>query len=201
LKTGNVEGVIDSYRKLYPTQGDRIKECINPNLEGEDAILNALFNRRIWKSTPGISVTAQAALRAGLFDVTLHRRQDFDFLVRLARAAKVISIPTINWLKRYTDDSITANLLGFMGAFNEFWDRHPEYYENPDFRPGFAADITLHLGELLVTGRLRQIGIDAAMVAQRIGFPGLCTSVAVGTWELLRLRRHRAAISAKLSRQ
>ncbi len=200
LKSGEVEGVIDSYRKLYPTQGNRTKECINPNLEDEDAILKALFNRRIWKSTPGISVTAQAALRAGLFDEALRRRQDFDFLVRLARAAKVISIPTINWEKRYTDDSITANLLGFMGSFNEFWDRHPEYYDNPDFRPGFAADITLHLGELLVTGRLRQIGIDAAMLAQRIGFPGLCTSIVVGTRELLRLRLHRTAIGGKPAR-
>ncbi|MBA3668655.1 MAG: glycosyltransferase family 2 protein [Sphingomonas sp.] len=197
LKSGEFEGVIDSYRKLYPTRSNRTKDCINPKLEAEDAILKALFNRRIWKSTPGISVTAQAALRAGLFDEGLRRRQDFDFLVRLARSAKVISVPTITWLKHRTDDSITANLSGFMASLMEFWDRHPEYYDNPDFRPGFAADITLHLSKLFITGRLRQLVMDAATVARRIGYPSLCTSIVVGTRELLRLKRHRTGIGGE----
>lgn len=190
-----IDGVIDSYRKFYPTQGGRTKDCVNPLLEDREAVLQALFNRRIWKSTPGISVTRQAAFRAGLFDERLRRRQDFDFLVRLARSANVISVPTITWLKRYSDDSITADLAGFMDSFTQFWDRHPDYYDDPDLRPGFAADITLHLGQLLIAGRMRQLVSDAAIVTHRIGFGGLCRSLAMGTHELRQLKRHRIKAS------
>ena len=40
-------------------------ECRNPKLDTNADVLEALFTRKIWKATPGISVRREAALRAG----------------------------------------------------------------------------------------------------------------------------------------
>jgi glycosyltransferase involved in cell wall biosynthesis len=184
-----IGAVIDSFRKLYPS--GRSKDCRNPALSGRDAVLAALFDRRLWKSTPSISVTPDAAQAAGLFDERLRRRQDYDFLVRLIRATEVISIPTITWVKTKSEDAISADLAGFMPAFTAFWDRHPEYYRSPEFRRGFDADLARHFGKLGWRARGRQIAADGRTVAKRIGWGGLLRSLAGGGVELARLAIHR----------
>jgi glycosyltransferase involved in cell wall biosynthesis len=46
-------GMVDSFRKLSPRKGVRM--CRNPDLHERQPILAALFGRRLWKSTSGIS--------------------------------------------------------------------------------------------------------------------------------------------------
>ena len=187
-------GMIDSFRKVYPDEGGRSKFCPNPELEGREALLDALFDRRLWKSTSGISVTREAAIAAGMFDEALKRRQDFDFLIRLIRAVPVVSISEISWEKTYMLDSISADFDRFVPRLFDFWDRHPEYYANPAYRRGFAADMSRHLGKLLMRRRVRQAFSDAALVAGRIGWGGLIASLARGAGELKLLKRHRQDI-------
>jgi len=53
-------GMVDSFRKLSPRKGVRM--CRNPDLHDRHAILAALFDRRLWKSTSGISVVLSSAV-------------------------------------------------------------------------------------------------------------------------------------------
>jgi glycosyltransferase involved in cell wall biosynthesis len=185
-------GMIDSFRKQSTRKGERM--CLNPDLEDPHAILKALFDRRLWKSTPGISVSRDAALRAGLFDESLRRRQDFDFLVRLIDTADFVSMSTVTWVKTVSEDSISGALDSFMPSFMEFWDRHPRYYDDPDFRIGFAADLVRHYVSALRRGRFGLFARDIAPIRRKIGWGGLIGSIALGVGELNRLRRHRQGL-------
>ena len=70
-----VDVLLDSFIKLYPDR-DRAEIALrNPVLDDNEQILGALFNRRLWKATPGIAVRREAAVRVGLFDGSLRRRQ------------------------------------------------------------------------------------------------------------------------------
>lgn len=184
-------GILDSFRKVYPADGGRSKLCLNPEIADREELLDALFNRRLWKATSAISVTREAAVRAGMFDEGLAARQDFDFLIRLIRTAPVVSIAEVTWEKTYTRDSISADLDGFLPHLLDFWDRHPEYYANARYRPGFAADVSRHLGKLLVQHRVDQAFSEAGLVADRIGWGGLISALCRGAIELQLLRRHR----------
>ncbi len=82
-----VEVLADSFAKTYRPARDRPDvECRNPVLDSNDDILEALFTRRIWKATPGITLRRAAAVRAGLFDEHLPRGQDFDFILEITLA-------------------------------------------------------------------------------------------------------------------
>ena len=190
----DIDALIDSFRSVERRDADR--DCRNPLLDGSEAVLEQLFTRRIWKSTSGISVRREAALRAGLFDEDLKRRQDFDFLIRLARVGTIVSIPEITWLKAYSDDAITRDLGNFMRDFIAFWDRHPEIYAEPEYRRGFSADVTRHFGKLLLRRRFDLLSRDVAMVRRRIGWSGIARTVATGLGELQRLRRYRRLAAA-----
>ena len=182
-------GLIDSFRKLYPD--GRSKDCRNPRIRDRDALLEALFDRRLWKSTPSISVTPADAAAAGLFDEQLKRRQDYDFLIRLIRSAEVMSIGTITWVKTKGADTISSDLSGFMPAFSAFWDRHPDYATESHFRRGFDADLARHFAKLAYHVRGRQMLADGKVIARRIGVSGLMRSIAAGGIELGRLALHR----------
>ena len=185
-------GMVDSFRKLSPRKG--VRTCRNPDLHDRHAILAALFDRRLWKSTSGISVDREAALRAGGFDEELHRRQDFDFLIRLIGSTDFVSISVITWVKTYNADGISAAPETYMPAFLEFWDRHPQYYADRDFRAGFAADLTRHYAMLLRHRRFDLLVRDINQVRRRIGWIGLFASFVLGSRELRRLRVHRRRI-------
>lgn len=190
-ENSTLEGMIDSSQKLHSGTNRILRDRRNPALTDRDELLRALFDRRIWKATPGISATREAILRAGGFDETLKRRQDFDFLIRLIRAARFASVPTITWLKISSDDAISADLTGYMTSFMAFWDQHPDYYSNPDFRRGFAADLTRHCVSLVKRGHVRQLRTDIGLVADRIGVRGLGLSIALGIIELRKLKDER----------
>jgi len=181
--------LMDSFRKTRRNGAQT--ECRNPPLEDRDDLVRALFDRRIWKSTSGISVKREAALDAGLFDEGLKRRQDLDFLVRVVREVPSVSLPDVTWVKTFTDDSISADLGGFMSAFMAFWDRHPDYYDDPMLRRGFSLDLARHSLRLAKRGNWGTLWSDLGRVSARIGRGGTARALTRGASELRKLRRHR----------
>ena len=181
--------LMDSFRKARPGREETL--CRNPMIDDRHDLIRALFGRRIWKSASGISVERELALRIGLFDEGLKRRQDLDFLLRAVRAAPALSISDVTWIKTFTDDSISADLGGFMPSFLAFWDRHPEYYADPILRGGFALDLARHAGRRAKRGQFGQLRTDLSPVARRIGWGATMRALAEGSAGFRRLKRKR----------
>lgn len=171
-----VDVLLDSFIKLYPDR-DRAEIALrNPVLDDNEQILGALFNRRLWKATPGIAVRREAAIRVGLFDESLRRRQDFDFILRLAKVARIATTDEICWVKAYSAETISGSLANFAPSTIEFYWRHPEYYSNPEFRRGFAHDLGRHFSRLVKQRRIAAAWRDAKLLARELGW-----------WRLLKL--------------
>jgi glycosyltransferase involved in cell wall biosynthesis len=183
--------LLDSFVKTYRPERDRPDViCRNPKIETNAAFLEALFTRRIWKATPGISVRRDAALRAGKFDEALRRRQDFDFILRVAAVGQCATTDELLWVKTYSTDTISADLGKFVVSLLDFYRRHPEYYDHPVYRQGFAHDVGRHFVRLLRHGKFDAARRDAALLVRELGarrFLGL----AIGGAQRFRLRRRR----------
>lgn len=165
-----IDLLLDSFIKRYRPDRDRPDvECRNPLMETNDEIVEALFTRRIWKATSGISVRREAALLAGLFDEELPRGQDFDFILRVAAVARCATTDQVLWVKTNSMDSISTNLGNFADATIAFYQRHPEYYDNPVYRHGFAHDLGRHFVRLLRRGKFRAVWRDAVPLARHLG--------------------------------
>ena len=184
--------MMDSFRKIRRNGGETV--CRNPRMDDRGELVRALFDRRIWKSTSGISVRREAALGAGMFDEGLKRWQDLDFLLRLVRQVPSASSSDVTWVKTYTNDSISADLTTFMTAFTDFWDRHPDYYDDPVMRDGFSMDLARHAVRLVKRRRWRQLRAELGLVSRRIGSPATMRALAHGGADLLRLRRYRSGL-------
>ena len=190
--------LMDSFRKARPGRDETL--CRNPMIDHRHDLVRALFGRRIWKSAAGISVERDLAIRIGLFDEGLKRRQDLDFLLRAVWAAPALSIPDVTWIKTFTDDSISADIDGFIPSFLAFWDRHPEYYADRVLRRGFALDLARHAGRRAKRGQLGQLRGDLAPVAGRIGWGATMRAVADGAAGFQRLLRKRRSGDERLHR-
>lgn len=185
--------LIDSFRKAYPDGRKAAVDLPNPALDDNRAILEALFTRRIWKATPGIMVRRTAALAAGKFDEGLQRRQDFDFLLRLAKVARLSSTDKIWWVKNYSNDAISAGLGSFVPSLLAFHQRHPEYSRDPVFREGLAHDVGRHFARLLRKGKLGRARRDAVSLAAEFGWGPLVSLAGSG---FARFRKRRASMPA-----
>lgn len=184
-----VDVLIDSFLKVYPDGSGRPdKPRPNPVTDDNEALLAALFTRKIYKATPGINCRRDAAVRAGLFDETLKRRQDFDFIVRLAEVARCASTNRILWVKTNSPDAISANIDSFPAAILAFHDRHPAYLDHPQYRAGFALDLARHFNRLLARARFRDMVRDARPFAARLGGARFATMLASGLGQLIRRR-------------
>ena len=162
--------LLDSFVKRYPERDRPDIELRNPMLEDNEAILEALFNRRMWKATPGIAARRETVIAAGKFDEGLRRRQDFDFILRLAKAGRMATTDQPLWVKRHAAATISADLGSFVDSTLAFYRRHPEYYANLAYRPGFAHDLGRHFVRLL---RRRKFGAalrDARPLAAELGW-------------------------------
>jgi len=198
--------LLDSFTKEFPA-GDRRKPAQrrNPVIDNSAEFVSALFNRRLWKATPAISLKRETAIRAGLFDETLKRRQDFDFLIRVAKVGKCASTDEVTWVKSWTAGAISDDLRTFVGATIELCRRHPDYFTNPTYRPGLARDVTRHFARLLAARRFADIGRDARALGQQFSTGGLIRLLAEGSREMVarklsRKRRHgrkRAEVASK----
>jgi glycosyltransferase involved in cell wall biosynthesis len=185
--------LIDSYAKKYLPGGKRGDvRCRNPRLDSNDEVLEALFTRRIWKATPGISVRRDTAIKAGMFNPKLMRRQDFDFILRVAAVARCATIDDMLWVKTYSSDTISADTGNFVPSMLQFHSLHPEYYDNPAYRPGFAHDVGRHFVRLVRKGRLTTAARDARACVAALGARRFASLLAVGAWRF-RQRRKRLA--------
>jgi glycosyltransferase involved in cell wall biosynthesis len=190
--------LMDSFRKAR--RGREESLCQNPLIDDPRGLIRALFSRRIWKSTSGISVARDVAIQVGLFDEGLKRRQDLDFLVRAVRAAPALSISDVTWIKTFTEDSISADLSGFMPSFLAFWERHPEYYGDPLIRRGFSLDLARHAGRRARRREFSTLRADLSPVAKRIGWAATMNALAKGAVGFRRLRRDRRSGGERLHR-
>ena len=141
--------LVDSFVKLTSPQAKRERiERRNPRIASTEEFARRLFARELWKPTSAITLKREAALRAGMFDEDVARRQDMEFLIRLTEVANCASTDAITWTKYWSPDSISEQ-KAFVASTLELVRRHPQYVERPEYRCGLAKDLTRHLLRLL----------------------------------------------------
>ena len=176
----SIDILLDSFVKRYPGRGQPDIELRNPVLEDNEAILEALFTRRMWKATPGITAKRETILRAGMFDEALRRRQDFDFILRLAKVGRMATTGELLWVKSYATDTISGDLRNFVPSTLAFYRRHPEYYSNPAYRPGFAHDLGRHFARLVRRRKFGAAWRDGRALSKELGTVRFLTMVIAG---------------------
>jgi glycosyltransferase involved in cell wall biosynthesis len=153
--------LVDSFIKVQPP-GSRKREIVrrNPVINDRELFRMALFTRQLWKATPAITVRREIALAAGLFDETLRRLQDFDFLIRASEIANCASTDQVLWVKYWDAGAISAQ-DNMIPANVELVRRHPEYLRTPAYRPGLAHALRLSTWRRIkrgdVAGTIRDI--------------------------------------------
>jgi glycosyltransferase involved in cell wall biosynthesis len=176
--------LIDSFAKIQPP-GSRKAEVVrrNPVIDDREQFRTALFTRQLWKATPAITVKREIALEAGLFDETLRRLQDFDFLIRVSELANCASTDEVLWVKYWDANAISAQ-DNMIAANVELVRRHPEYLRNAAYRPGLAYALRLSAWRKLKRGDLGGVVRDIRSLAEAIGRG----ETARLSWEALRPR-------------
>jgi glycosyltransferase involved in cell wall biosynthesis len=161
--------LVDSFIKVQPP-GSRKAEAVrrNPVIEDRELFRTALFTRRLWKATPAITVKRDIALEAGLFDETLRRLQDFDFLIRVSEMANCASTDEVRWVKYWDAGAISAQ-DNMIPANVELVRRHPEYLRNRAYRPGLAYALRLSAWRRLKRGDVAGIATDIGNLAEAFG--------------------------------
>jgi glycosyltransferase involved in cell wall biosynthesis len=145
-----LELLVDSFIKVQPS-GARVSRK-NPVIDDSETFRRALFTRQLWKATPSISVRSSAMLRV-MFDETLRRLQDFDFLIRASQVANCASIDAVLW-EKYWDANAISIQDNMIAANVELVRRHPEYLRVREYRPGLAYIVRLSLWRRLKTGNV-----------------------------------------------
>jgi glycosyltransferase involved in cell wall biosynthesis len=186
----DVDVLIDSFIKVYPPADGRPNTPRhNPVIDDNEAFLEALFMRRIWKATPGISARREAVIRAGLFDESLKRRQDYDFMLRLAEVARCASTDELLWIKTNSPDAISASVDTGVAALVDFYQRHPNYHGAAAFRRGFALDMARHFIRCAGRGRLDRMARDSRTLTDLLGYRRFAAMMVEG--QFLRAARTR----------
>jgi glycosyltransferase involved in cell wall biosynthesis len=176
--------LVDSFIKVQPP-GARKAEVVrrNPVIDDRELFRTALFTRQLWKATPAISVKRDIALEAGLFDETLRRLQDFDFLIRVSDMANCASTDEVLWVKYWDAGAISAQ-DNLIPANVELVRRHPEYLRNGSYRPGLAYALRLSAWRRLKRGDIAGIIGDVRNLGDAFGG----REAARLAWEALRPR-------------
>ena len=171
---------------------------MNQVLNDSRQVEEAVFARRIFKPTPAITARRQSLLVAGLFDKSLKRRQDMDFILRLTRHARCATTDEILWTKHWSRASISAEQKTFMYAMIEICKRHPQYLSRPEFRVGLARDLARHFLRLMRAGEFVSVITHAKRFVDFQGMTSLAGLMGEGLGELLTRsmeRRSRAQCS------
>lgn len=173
--------LVDSFIKVQPP-GSRKTEAVrrNPVITDREQFRRALFTRQLWKATPAITVRREAALSAGLFDETLRRLQDFDFLIRVSAFANCASSDEVLWVKYWDAAAISAQ-DNMIPANVELVRRHPEYLSEAQYRPGLAHALRLSGWRRLRRGDLAGVVRDLGTLSKAFG-AGAAARLA---WEAL----------------
>ena len=138
--------------------------------------------RRLRKATSGISVRREIALRAGLFDESVERRQDMEFLVRLAKVARCATTNERLWTKYEQAESISFTGDGFIAATLIMRRSHPEYAAKRAYLP---ADVAIYLWETIKRRRYARVGADLKQLARELGVMATLSLVVRGAWAWL----------------
>jgi glycosyltransferase involved in cell wall biosynthesis len=163
--------LIDSFIKVRPPGSSRPRSVRrNPVIEDRETFRRALFTRQLWKATPAITARREAVLRAGLFDESLKRLQDFDFLIRISGIANCASTDEVLWTKYWDSNTISAQDT-YIPANIELVRRHPEYLSRKDYRPGLGYALRLSLWRKLSKGDVGGAWSDLSDLAGAFG-PG-----------------------------
>jgi glycosyltransferase involved in cell wall biosynthesis len=149
-----LELLVDSFVKIQPS-GARVTRR-NPVIRDTKTFRRALFTRELWKATPSITVRRETILRV-MFDETLRRLQDFDFLIRASEVANCASTDAVLW-EKYWDAHAISIQDNMIAANVELVRRHPEYLREREFRPGLAYILRLTLWR-----RLKKANFGGAM--------------------------------------
>lgn len=164
-----LELLVDSFVKVQPPGSARPRVVRrNPVIEDRELFRRALFTRQLWKATPSITVRRAAALKAGLFDETLRRLQDFDFLIRVSEFANCASTDQVLWVKYWDATAISAQ-DNMIPANIELVRRHPEYLSTPAYRPGLAYALRLSAWRRIRRGDLAGVVRDLRNLAGAFG--------------------------------
>ena len=185
--------LVDSFVKLTSPQAKRDQiERLNPRVTCNEEFARRLFARELWKPTSSITVRREAALRAGLFDEGVARRQDMEFLIRLTEVANCASTDAVTWTKYWSPDSISEQ-KAFVASTIELVRRHPQYAARPEYRCGLARDLTRHLLGLLRGRRYGEAAQGARLLVREFGAFRAAGLLLTGGRELSkrRLKRRR----------
>ena len=161
--------LVDSFIKVQPP-GSRKPEVVrrNPVIDDHELFRTALFTRQLWKATPAITVKREIAIEAGLFDETLRRLQDFDFLIRASDMANCASTDEVLWVKYWDAAAISAQ-DNMISANVELVRRHPEYLRSNAYRPGLAYALRLSAWRRLKRGDVAGIIRDVRNLGDAFG--------------------------------
>jgi len=193
-----LEVLVDSFVKLNGPNAKRARtERINPRDTSNAEFARRLFARELWKPTSAITVKREAAIRAGMFDEDVGRRQDFEFLIRLTEVANCASTDAVTWTKYWTPDSISEH-KAFVASTIELVRRHPQYLARPEYRCGLAKDLTGHLLRLLRARRYGEAAKGVRLLVSEFGATRTAGLLAGGARELRKrgLRRRRGSTAA-----
>jgi glycosyltransferase involved in cell wall biosynthesis len=164
-----LELLVDSFVKVQPP-GSRKTQVIRRNrvIDDREEFRTALFTRQLWKATPAITVKRQIAIEAGLFDETLRRLQDFDFLIRVSEMANCASTDQVLWVKYWDAAAISAQ-DNMIPANVELVRRHPEYLRERAYRPGLAYALRLSAWRRIRRGDIGGIARDVRHLGEAFG--------------------------------
>jgi glycosyltransferase involved in cell wall biosynthesis len=161
--------LVDSFIKVgAPGSGKSELVRQNPVIEDRELFRTALFTRQLWKATPAITVKREIAIKAGMFDESLRRLQDFDFLIRASEFANCASTDQVLWVK-YWDPNAISIADNMIPANVELVRRHPEYLRTAAYRPGLAYALRLSAWRRLRRGDLGGVGRDVRALARAFG--------------------------------
>jgi glycosyltransferase involved in cell wall biosynthesis len=164
-----LELLVDSFVKVQPPGSARSRvERRNPIIDDRELFRKALFQRQLWKATPSITVKRETAMRAGLFDESLRRLQDFDFLIRASTFANCASTDRVLWVKYWDAGAISAQ-DNMIPANVELVRRHPEYLRVREYRPGLAHALRLSLWRRLKSGHFAGAVRDVRNLSEAFG--------------------------------
>ena len=162
--------LVDSFVHVFPP-GDGRGRLVRQNkrIDDQDMFVRALFTRRLRKGASGITVRREAALTAGLFDESLKRMQDFDFLIRAAAVGRCAATDDILWEKYWLPESITAGDT-WMRANIELCRRHPQFLSNSRLRPGLAYGVGRSIKRQFARRRFGAAVADVRRLAAAFGW-------------------------------
>lgn len=161
-----IDLLVDSFIKIQPS-GARVTRR-NPVIHDSETFRRALFTRILWKATPSITARRAAIERAGMFDESLRRLQDFDFLIRASEVGNCAAIDQVLWVK-YWDANAISGQDNMIPANIELVRRHPEYLKVRSYRPGLAYALRLSLWRRLKSGQLPGAFRDVRDLGRALG--------------------------------